>query len=96
MKPTTQRSIRFDVELYARLEKAAAAEGCSIADLVRAALERHFATEQLLRSSDARLRRVCEYAQVALDTIIREDHPHLREPILLEVDKRMERFHGAR
>ena len=96
MKPTTQRSIRFDVELYARLEAAAAAQGCSIAELVRTALERYFAAEKALRESDVRLRRVCEYAQMALDAIIQENHPEFREGILLEVNARMERYHGAR
>lgn len=96
MKTSTQRSIRFDAELYARIEKAAAKQGCSIAELIRLALEQHFRTEQILRDSDVRLRRVCEYAQLALDTIIQEDLPERREGILLEVNNRMERFHGAR
>lgn len=95
-KPSLHYTVRLPRELHAQLEAEAKRQGCSNAELTREALERYFRSEQILRDSDKRLRRVCEYAQVALDTIIREDHPNLRDPILAEVDKRMERFHGAR
>lgn len=94
--PSLHYTIRLPRELHAQIEAEAKRQGCSNADLTRKALEQYFQTSGILRESDVRLRRVCEYAQIALDTIIREDHPNLRDPILIELDKRMERFHGAR
>jgi hypothetical protein len=49
----------------------------------------------LLTSSQRRQARVVEYAQIALDAIIQEQHPEYRERILAETDRRMERYHGA-
>ncbi|MET3726049.1 MULTISPECIES: hypothetical protein [Sphingomonas] len=96
MKNSTQTSLRFDPELYARVERFAASQSRSIADVVRSACEQYLLGQKLLHDSDLRLRRVCEYGQLALDAILQENHPEFRDPILLEVDKRMERFHGAR
>jgi hypothetical protein len=38
---------------------------------------------------------VTEYVQVALDAIIRENHPELRDQLIVETDQRVRRYHGA-
>ncbi|RSV32125.1 hypothetical protein CA234_23555 [Sphingomonas sp. ABOLE] len=96
LKNSTQTSLRFDPELYARVERFAASQQRTIADVVRSACEQYLLGQKLLHDSDIRLRRVCEYGQLALDAIIQENHPEFREGILLELNSRMERFHGAR
>ncbi|MBB5713173.1 hypothetical protein [Sphingomonas xinjiangensis] len=96
MRSSTQRSIRFEQALYRRVEAYAASQNRSIADVVRAALEDYLAGRKVLQDSDLRLRRVCEYAQLALDHVIKEDHPEVRDMILAETSARMERYHGTR
>jgi hypothetical protein len=38
---------------------------------------------------------VTEFMQVAMDAIIRNDYPELRETLILEADRRMKLHHGA-
>jgi hypothetical protein len=64
--------------------------------MLRLAIAQYISGQQLLSASDLRHLRVAEYTQVALDAIIREDHPELRDTLVLETDRRMERYHGAR
>ncbi|RYF09155.1 MAG: ribbon-helix-helix protein, CopG family [Oxalobacteraceae bacterium] len=90
------RTVRFDPEHLTLLEKLAHEQDRSVADLIRAALARFLASETGLSASALRHLRVTEYMQVALDAIIRENHPELRETLVLETDRRMERYHGAR
>ena len=40
--------------------------------------------------------RVTEYTQIALDAIIRENHPKLHDHLIAQTDLRMEQYHGAR
>ena len=47
-------------------------------------------------SQGAALRIVTEYTQIALDAIIRENHPELRDHLIAQTDLRMEQYHGAR
>ncbi|MGN8001393.1 ribbon-helix-helix protein, CopG family [Sphingomonas sp. 22176] len=95
-KPSLHYTVRLPRELHAQLEAEAKRQGCSNAELTREALERYLRSEQILRDSDERLRRICEYTQLALDVMIQEDLPERRDGILLEVNNRMERYHGAR
>lgn len=95
-KTTHHYTVRLPHELYSQLVAEAKRQDRAHAELTRLAIEQFLIGHQRLRESDARLRRVCEYAQLALDAILQENHPEFRDPILLEVDKRMERFHGAR
>lgn len=48
-----------------------------------------------MTDSKRRHLRVTEYMQVALDAIIRADHPEMRETLVLETDRRMKIHHGA-
>ena len=88
-------SIRVAGELRARIEAQAAKLNCSPSDLVRRAIEHHLDGLKLLEDSRRRHLRVTEYMQVALDAIIRENHPELRETLVLETDQRVRRYHGA-
>jgi predicted transcriptional regulator len=90
------RTVRFDPESLARLERVAVEQERSVADLIRLAIDRFLAGETRLSASELRHLRVAEYTQVALDAIIREEHPELRDTLVLETDRRMERYHGAR
>jgi len=97
MKKTTHHyTVRLPHELYGQLVAEARRQNRAHAELTRLAIEQFLLGQQRLGDSDARLRRVCEYTQLAIDAILQENHPEFRDPILLEVDKRMERFHGAR
>lgn len=62
---------------------------------MRSAIEHYFSAAQLLDDSRRRHLRTTEYMQLALDTIIRENHPELRESLILEADRRMKLHHGA-
>jgi predicted DNA-binding protein len=88
-------SIRVAGDLRARIEAQAAKLNCSPSDLVRRAIEHHLDGLKLLEDSRRRHLRVTEYMQVALDAIIRENHPELRETLVLETDRRMKLHHGA-
>jgi predicted DNA-binding protein len=89
------RTVRFEPEHYARLEKLALDQGKSMAELVRTAIVGFLDGQPKLSASERRHLRVTEYMQVALDAIIRENHPELRETLVLETDRRMKLHHGA-
>lgn len=89
-------TLRFEPAHYAQVEQLAHKLGVSPADVVRRAVEQYLLGQKLIQDSQLRLLRVSEYTQIAVDAIIREDHPELRETLVIETDKRMERFHGAR
>jgi len=91
----SHRSCRLSPELGARIDAEAARDGCSASDVMRRAIERYFSDAQLLDDSRRRHLRTTEYMQLALDRIIRENHPELREALILETDRRMKLHHGA-
>ena len=45
--------------------------------------------------SQRRLARSSEFQQLALDVIIREQYPELRDRLVAETDKRLVQYHGA-
>ncbi|WP_082664493.1 MULTISPECIES: ribbon-helix-helix protein, CopG family [unclassified Sphingomonas] len=92
-KPSTTR---LSADQVAQVDAVARRLGCSTGEVIRRAVDQYLIGQKLISDSELRLRRVCEYGQLALDAILQENHPEFRDPILLEVDKRMERFHGAR
>ncbi|WP_084253400.1 ribbon-helix-helix protein, CopG family [Sphingomonas pituitosa] len=92
-KPSTTR---LSADQVAQVEAIAQRLGCSTGEVIRRAVDQFLRGQKLISDSDARLRRVCEYAQLALDVMIQEDLPERRDGILLEVNNRMERYHGAR
>ena len=88
-------TVRIGGELRVRIEEQAAKLECSPSDLVRRAVEHHLDGHKLLQGSTRRHLRVTEYMQVAIDAIIRENHPEMRETLVLETDRRMKLHHGA-
>lgn len=95
MKSNRKCSVRIPHDLCDRLDAEAASLGCTPSDVIRQAIEKHFERAKLLTDSSRRHLRVTEYVQVALDAIIRENHPELRETLILEADRRMKLHHGA-
>ena len=87
--------MRFDPQQFARLEELAAKHSRSMADVLRIAIGHYIAGEQKKTESHLRHLRVTEYMQVALDAIIRENHPELRDQLIVETDHRVRRYHGA-
>lgn len=88
-------TVRFELEHYTRLEKLAANQGKSIAEVVRVATVHFLDGEPKLSVSQFRHLRVTEYMQVALDAIIRKDYPDMRETLVIETDRRMKLHHGS-
>jgi predicted DNA-binding protein len=88
-------SVRVPRDLFDRIDAEAASLGCTPSDVIRRAIEVHIERTKLLTDSSRRHLRVTEYMQVALDAIIRENHPELRETLVLETDRRMKLHHGA-
>jgi len=95
-RPYTQRTVRFDPLQFARMEELAEAQGRSIADVLRLAIAQYIAGNQILSESQQRHLRVTEFTQIALDAIIRENHPELRDHLIAQTDLRMEQYHGTR
>ncbi len=89
------RTVRFEPEHLARLQEIAQEQGKPLAEVVRAAIVTFLDGQPKLSASDFRIRRVTEYMQVAIDAMIRENHPELRETLILEADRRMKLHHGA-
>lgn len=94
-RPYVQRTVRFDPQHYARLEELASEHSRSMADVLRLAIAHYIVGEQKRTESQLRHLRVTEYVQVALDAIIRENHPELRDQLIVETDHRVRRYHGA-
>ena len=89
-------SLRLTPDLRARIDSEAAEKGCSPSEIIRRSIEQYLLGQTLVRDSAMRHHRISEYSQVALDTIILEQHPEFRARIVAETDRRMERYHGAR
>ena len=94
-KLPVQRSLRFDPDQYQFLKDLASTQTCSISDVLRTIIAHYRDRNSMLTTSQRRQARISEYAQVALDAIIREQHPEYRDRILEETNRRMERYHGA-
>ncbi|WP_375383389.1 hypothetical protein [uncultured Sphingomonas sp.] len=95
-RSTVQRSIRLDPRQFELLVQTAARQRRSLADVLRTAVEQYLSGTSRAADSDLRHHRISEFSQVALDTIIREQHPEMIEAIVSETNRRMERYHGAR
>lgn len=88
-------SLRVSEALRGRIEASAAKRNCSVRELFRLAIESYLERDRQRNASDRRHLRVSEYTQVALDAIIRENYPELRETLVQETDRRMKAYHGA-
>jgi len=95
LKPLRHRTVRLPRDLYDRIDAEAASLGCTPSEVIREGIERHLDGLKLLQGSKRRHLRVTEYMQVALDAIIRKDHPEMRDTLVLETDRRMKLHHGA-
>ena len=91
-----QITLRLDHSLCDRIDRLAARNGLTRSAMIRHAL-RSFATEaESSGASQRRMARTVEYAQLALDVIIRDQYPDVRDKLLAETDKRVEQYHAAR
>ncbi|MCF8706979.1 hypothetical protein [Rhizorhapis sp. SPR117] len=93
--PTRHCSVRLDQAHYDRLIAIAAERGCKPSDVIRTAVHVFLTSANLLTASHRRIARICEFQQLALDIIIREQFPEYRDRIIAETDKRLEQYHGA-
>ncbi|MFC3216073.1 MULTISPECIES: hypothetical protein [Sphingomonadales] len=93
--PNKHCTVRLDRSKYDRLVELAAERGCTLTDLLRAAVDNFLSSGQLLTSSQRRIARIGEFQHLALDIIIREQFPEYRDRIIAETDKRLELYHGA-
>jgi len=90
-----QRTIRFDPDHYAKLQRIAKQQNRSIADLLRSIIHNYLSDQKALSASQLRQARLMEYTQAAVDTILREEHYDQRQLVIDETARRMERYHGA-
>ena len=93
--PNKHCTVRLDRSKYDRLVELAAERGCTLTDLLRAAVDNFLSSGQLLTSSQRRIARIGEFQHLALDIIIREQFPEYRDRIIAETDKLLELYHGA-
>ena len=93
--PNKHCTVRLDRSKYDRLVELAAERGCTLTDLLRAAVDNFLSSGQLLTSSQRRIARIGEFQHLALDIIIREQFPEYRDRLVAETDRRLEQFHGA-
>ncbi|WP_374945189.1 hypothetical protein [Sphingomonas sp.] len=88
-------NVRLERTQWERLNAIARERKLSTADIVRAALDVFLSSSDLLTASHRRIARISEFQQLALDVIIREQYPELRDRLVAETDKRLVQYHGA-
>ena len=93
---TRHFTVRLTPGLRADVEREAVSKSCSPSEIIRRSIDQYLLGQKLIGESQMRHHRISEYSQVALDTIILEQHPESRDRIVAETDRRMERYHGAR
>ncbi len=88
-------NVRLERTQWDRLSAIAREQKISTADIIRSALDVFLSSSDLLTSSHRRMARISEFQQLALDVIIREQYPELRDRLVAETDKRLVQYHGA-
>ncbi len=88
-------NVRLERSQWDRLSAIAADQKLSVADIIRAALDAFLSSSDLLTASHRRIARISEFQQLALDVIIREQYPELRDRPVAQTDKRLVQYHGA-
>jgi len=88
-------NVRLERTQWDRLSAIAAERKLSVADIIRSALDVFLSSSDLLTASHRRIARISEFQQLALDVIIREQYPELRDRLVAETDKRLVQYHGA-
>ena len=96
MSTKTHCTVRIPRDLRDQVDAVAARQNRSTSDVIRLAIEQFVAGAKRADDSQLRHMRVTEYTQIALDAIIRENHPELRDHLIAQTDLRMEQYHGAR
>ena len=89
-------TVRLSPDLRSGIDREAAQRCCSPSEIIRRSIEQYLLGQKLIGDSQMRHHRISEYSQVALDTIILEQHPEFSDRIVAETDRRMKRYHGAR
>lgn len=79
-----------------RLEQLGAQQKRSVPDLIRASVDAFLLQEKRRAESDLRHLRVTEYLQIAVDWIIQQDHPEMRDQMIAQCNQRMQQYHGVR
>ena len=88
-------TIRLDETAFEQVEAIASHRGVSPADVIRTAIDAWLGTEKRLSASDRRMRRIMEFTHIAVDAIIRQNHPEMRDTVVRETDRRMALHHDA-
>ncbi|RSU72138.1 hypothetical protein BRX37_19920 [Sphingomonas sp. S-NIH.Pt3_0716] len=88
-------NVRLERSQWDRLSAIAAERNLSVADILRSALDVFLSSSDLFTASQRRIARISEFQQLALDVIIREQYPDLRDRLVAETDKRLVQYHGA-
>lgn len=88
-------NIRLERSQWDRLSEIATEQKLSVADVIRSALNVFLSSYDVLTASQRRLARISKFQQLALDVIIREQYPELRDRLVAETDKRLVQYHGA-
>lgn len=96
MSTKTHCTVRIPRDLRDQVDAVAALQNRSTSDVIRLAIEQFVTGAKRADDSHLRHMRVTEYAQIALDAIIRQDYPDLRDHLIAQTDLRMEQYHGAR
>jgi hypothetical protein len=88
-------TIRLNHEQWAAVRALAGTNNMTPAEVLRRAVEAYLANHKQGSLSQRRLARIAEYQHLALDVIVREQYPQLRDRIIAETDKRLVQYHGA-
>ncbi|WP_313809647.1 hypothetical protein [Sphingobium sp.] len=88
-------SVRIDRRHLTLIKDVARKQNVSPSQVVRWAIDAYLAGAHDNGSSRRRLARLAEFQNLALDVIILEQYPELRERMIAETDKRLEQYHGA-
>lgn len=88
-------NVRLERTQWDRLSAIAREQKLSVADIIRSAIDVFLLSSNLVTASQRRLARISEFQQLALDVIIREQYPELRDRLVAETDKRLVQYHGA-
>jgi len=91
-----QITLRLDHALCDRIDRLASRNGLTRSAMIRHVLRTFAHDADAAGASQKRMARTVEYTQLALDVIIRDQYPDVREKLLAETDKRVEQYHAAR
>lgn len=88
-------TIRLNHAQWAAIRALSVTNNMTPAEVLRTAVEAYLASHRQGSLSQRRLARIAEFQHLALDVIVREQYPQLRDRIIAETDKRLVQYHGA-